>query len=59
MKKQKLIENLENILTKLKDCENEEVVVWAYDPTYNEDGGSWIVMDGNFEIDEKNHLNIL
>ncbi len=59
MKRQKLIENLESIITKLKNCENDDVVVWAYDPAYDECGGSWIVMDGNFEIDDKNHLNIL
>jgi hypothetical protein len=60
MKRQKLIENLENILSELKNSNKEEVIIWAYDPSYNEDGsGAWIVMDGNFEMDDKNNLNIL
>ena len=57
MQKKDLIENLENIIRELKNAgdENDNVVIWAYDSSY----GCWITMDGKFELDDNNNLNIL
>lgn len=58
VKKQDLIRNLEEIIEKLKNLNSDDIVIWAYDPTNNEDGGgSWIVMNGKFELNE-NQLDI-
>ena len=61
MQKRGLIENLENIIRELKNAgnENDNIVIWAYDSSYSDEGGCWIAMDGKFELDERNNLNIL
>lgn len=59
MKKQELIKNLENIIEKIKSLGNDDIVIWAYDHYGYPEDGDWIVMDGKFELDEKNCLNII
>jgi hypothetical protein len=49
MQKKDLIENLENIIQALKESDQEEISVWAFDETDND----WIALGGKFELNDK------
>ena len=55
MKREKLIENLEDILINLKNMNTDDIKVWAYDSN----DGCWIFMDGEFKLNNNNTLDDL